>query len=322
MIEVNFCDRSIKKFVSTPETTVGELVQKIQQKMYLDKDIESFGLFEAKIVDGVKIEKYLKADDLVPKIESGGRFEFKKRFFYNDNKDDAVCTHLEFSQLREDVNRDRYTLNERELLELAAIDLRVTFGEPDASKHKAGFLVNAKHIERLIPRSFFDKKKPEAWEKLLLDEYQRIAFDPIESDFQGKLRYISRLKEMQQEFFGSVFFEATQSSTSISERVPSVIAVNRNGIHAFKKPPPPEKKGFFSKKSDDLPSQLALVKSSSFKEIQGWAILPQTNTFVYTITSSSASEGLRVEYESPVAADIPDVCQTFVQKIIAETESE
>ena len=47
---------------------------------------------------------------------------------------------MEYIQVREDVLRNRYILEEREWLELSAIDLRITYGEPDSETHKAGFL--------------------------------------------------------------------------------------------------------------------------------------------------------------------------------------
>lgn len=65
---------------------------------------------------------------------------FKKRHFFNSNWNDPDLVHMEYIQIREDVLRNRYVLDEKDWLELAAIDLRVTYGPPDATKHTAGFL--------------------------------------------------------------------------------------------------------------------------------------------------------------------------------------
>ncbi|KAA6390599.1 MAG: hypothetical protein EZS28_013878 [Streblomastix strix] len=330
MIDVHFEDQSTKKFVIAEEATVGELVKKIQQKLYLECDADSFALFEETVSGGHKIERFLRPEELCPRLTQPSRFLFKKRFFFADNKEDPVTTHMEFIQIREDVLRDRYILTEREHLELAAIDLRVTFGSPDPTKHKAGFLINAKHLPRLLPENYIKMKKNEVWEKQLLEEYQRIAFEPIESDFQGKVRYLARLKELKPDYFGSVFYEATELEIVekvVKNRVPVLLAVNKNGIHTFRKPPAlasekSSKIAFFSKKKDsnsDVPPQNILMRTNTFQEILGWAVHPPTHTFIYTVPSES-EEGVRYSYESELAGDIPDVCQEYVQQIIARTE--
>lgn len=65
---------------------------------------------------------------------------FKKRQFFNENWSDQDLVHMEYIQIREDVLRNRYILEESQWLQLSAIDLRVTYGSPDVSKHVAGFL--------------------------------------------------------------------------------------------------------------------------------------------------------------------------------------
>lgn len=65
---------------------------------------------------------------------------FKKRQFFNENWSDQDLVHMEYIQIREDVLRNRYILEESQWLQLSAIDLRVTYGPPDVSKHVAGFL--------------------------------------------------------------------------------------------------------------------------------------------------------------------------------------
>jgi hypothetical protein len=47
MIEIRFEDDSAKKFVITDETTVQELIQKIEQKLYLQADLDSFALYDS-----------------------------------------------------------------------------------------------------------------------------------------------------------------------------------------------------------------------------------------------------------------------------------
>ncbi|KAK2945631.1 hypothetical protein BLNAU_19428 [Blattamonas nauphoetae] len=308
IIEIHFCDKSVKKLVASEETTVKDLLQKIEQKMALTVDLDSFALYEETTVNGLVIDKYLKPDDLCPKLPAGSKFMFKKRFFFEDNSANADVTHMEFLQLRDDVILGHYVLGEREFLELAAIDMRVTYGNPDTNKHKPGFLVDADLLAKYIPAPFLKQRKPKEWEKLILDEFQRIAFDPIDTDFEGKLRYIEKLKEFCEDYFGAVFFEATELilvDKVVRDHIPVLLAVNKVGIHTFKKPTP---------KSKDV-TQNMLIRTNTFQEILGWAVHPPTKTFIYTVPSDS-EEGLKFTFESEVAAEMPDLCQSYVQLII------
>ena len=55
MIDVHFEDSSTKKFVISDDTTVGELIRKIQNKMFLKHDLDSFALFESSMIEGNKV---------------------------------------------------------------------------------------------------------------------------------------------------------------------------------------------------------------------------------------------------------------------------
>ena len=123
MIDVHFEDSSTKKFVITEETTVAELVKKINQKMHLSYDLDSFALFESYTVGGKimgivprlfyctllcffpsfsflasYLDRYLKPTDLCPRVSAPNFLLYKKRFFYQDNVDPGVV-HMEFIQV-------------------------------------------------------------------------------------------------------------------------------------------------------------------------------------------------------------------------------
>ena len=48
-------------------------------------------------------------------------------------------------------------------------------------------------LSRYIPQYLLKEKKESIWEKALLDEYQRIALDPIPTEYDGKVRYLRKL---------------------------------------------------------------------------------------------------------------------------------
>ena len=86
------------------------------------------------------LDHILKKSDIIPKLQPDHKLLFKKRQFFNENWTDPDLVHMEYIQVREDVLRNRYVLDEPQWLELSAIDLFVTYGDPDPSKHTAGFL--------------------------------------------------------------------------------------------------------------------------------------------------------------------------------------
>ena len=169
MIDIHFEDSSTKKFVVSPDTTVAELLRRIEQKMHLNTDLESFALFESRTSRGKQIvplfssflvfislilDCYLNPNDKCPRVSPPSYLLFKKRFFFQEstNPDNIHMEFIQVTQLpltifhffpfqiREDVLRGHYSLSERETLQLGAIDLRITYGRPSAEKHRPGFL--------------------------------------------------------------------------------------------------------------------------------------------------------------------------------------
>lgn len=51
-VEVNFEDSSTKKFPKSNDTTVADLLQKIETKMHIKSDFDSFALYDSYVLDG------------------------------------------------------------------------------------------------------------------------------------------------------------------------------------------------------------------------------------------------------------------------------
>ena len=120
MIDIHFEDSSTKKFVISPDVTVGELVRKIEAKMHLTTDLDSFALFESRTVGGTQVgfpshfrlylacfknlftrlnlDSYLNPNDKCPRAQPPSFFLFKKRFFFQENSDPDTI-HMEFIQV-------------------------------------------------------------------------------------------------------------------------------------------------------------------------------------------------------------------------------
>jgi hypothetical protein len=187
------------------ETTIGDLIQKIAYKLSLKTDLESFAVYESIRTSEKIIDRLLKPADKCPKqLPAPSVFLFKKRFFFYDNTGDQIVIHMEFIQLREEVLQGRYVLTVDDALELGALDMRVTFGVFDTQKHKSGFILFAyvlinialfssvNMLKKYIPKPLLESRKLAVWEKLLLDRFRQISSESITSEYEAKLRYITR----------------------------------------------------------------------------------------------------------------------------------
>jgi hypothetical protein len=124
-------------------------------------------------------------------------------------------------------------------------------------------------LNRYIPKPLFETRKPAVWEKLLLERLKSICMEPMSSEYEGKLRYITRfskdyvkfyfnnrLREVCPDYFGSIFYDAVELivvDKVVRNRIPVVLGINIRGIHTFKK----------------IPSSF-LVRSNLFHEILGF----------------------------------------------------
>ncbi|KAH7829360.1 uncharacterized protein MONOS_6757 [Monocercomonoides exilis] len=314
MIEVVFEDKSTKKFVIGDDTTVSELNQKIASKIQLTVDTEAFASFESFSDGGVTYDRFLLPENLVPRVTPPNTLVYKRRHFLETNMTDAVAVHMTFIQMREEVLRGYYVLDEHDFLELAAVDLRVTFGQPSASKHKSGFLTSAGLVNRFIPTGIIERKKPAQWEKQLLEAYIRLGSSSIASEFEGKVRYLNMLKEMVPDVFGSVFYEGVEVipiDGGEPKRRPGIIAINKNGIYTYYKP-------LDMKKGKNW--QNMQIRVNSFREIIGWALHAPTSTFAYSVPGPTAEQPVRFCFETPLANELPSMCQLVVDAILAEME--
>ncbi|KAA6388619.1 MAG: hypothetical protein EZS28_015856 [Streblomastix strix] len=134
MLDINFADQSSKKFIVASDTKVGELVQKIIQKLGITQDFESLDLFEARVINSVSLERYLRNIEVVPRILAPAKLVFIKRIFFYNNKNDPSALHMKFIQLRADVLRGHYAFSERDFHELDAFDLQISYGPPAPNK--------------------------------------------------------------------------------------------------------------------------------------------------------------------------------------------
>ena len=216
-----------------------------------------------------------------------------------------------------------------------------------------------KLLGQYIPRAFLSQRKADEWESILLDEFQRVAFDPISSPFEGKVRYLTKLKSLCKDYYGSVFYEGSElveesvtkdgKTKSIVKKYPSLLAMNMNGIFMFRKdgaqpttagsdPSKASKafssfKSFLSKATSSAPQATGptspldkykhvLIRSNQFKEIIGWSLKPETSSFQYSVPGSTPDHSETFAFESPLYDEMPDACQEIVDLILQQMQKE
>ncbi|KAH7823279.1 putative talin [Monocercomonoides exilis] len=306
MIDVYYEDGSSNKFITLSETKVEDLLQKIAIKISLTVEKEAFSLFESSAQIGVQQDHLLTPNEIVPTPTQFTKLLFKRRNYFSLNLVDPIAVHMTFIQLREDVLRGHYVLDQTDFLRLAALDMQITFGNPSASGRKAGFLTSANLIPRFLPKWAIPVKKEVVWEKLILDEYQRLIEKPIAREFEGKVRYIEALRSMASEQFGCVYFEGSDVTLPKSPH-PAILGVNKEGIFLY----------WIAGDEKEKKSQPnILVRSNAFSQIIGWAAHVSSSTFVYSLPGPEDGTSVDFSFESPLFAEIPSFCQEVVDFVL------
>eukprot|EP00771_Trimastix_marina_P001598 gnl/Trimastix_PCT/268.p1 GENE.gnl/Trimastix_PCT/268~~gnl/Trimastix_PCT/268.p1 ORF type:complete len:1139 (+),score=392.01 gnl/Trimastix_PCT/268:95-3418(+) len=310
-LSVYFVDNSCKKILLTPDMLVRDLIDKVAKKIPLTVEKESFGIYQ-KIRDQ---ENYLSPDSPVSVPPANAKLIFKRRYFYTDDENNDELLHLNFIQARQEVLDGNYQVGIPDILKLAALNMRITYGQHDPTKHSNGFLL--KSLANFVPFHVRRSKKDQQWEKEILQEFARLDLgETIVDQKQARQRYLSHLKQAllsDGDYYGSVFFPGLKYEiveSAIRSKTRCTLAVNKNGIFTFLQTRP----------------QRTLAQHHAFTNILGWAVHPATSTFIYTSQApkddDSQSGDIRYTYESKQAQEIPVVCQTYVDMIIRSMDQE
>lgn len=146
---------------------------------------------------------------------------------------------------------------------------------------------------------------------------------------------MQRVRDMSGAYYGSIFYDGNELlivDQYVKDQIPVLLAINQIGLHTFRKPP-----GWNTGKvSKGIPAQNILIRTNKFTEIHGWAAHEQSHTFIYTVPTninsntntntnekkaqvvSPEGDGLvRFTFESPLAVEIPDVCDRFVKLMMS-----
>jgi len=200
VIRIYFVDDSFKTLAVPDSINALELCKQVAEKISL-LQLETFALFydkngESRCLDNeeqpfkvivqeicgpdVEYEKYFEKNEwekLKKEWEKDSRLVFKRRVFLKHKsiaKEDEVFLHYSYIQAVANVRDGTYPCNEAAAMELAGLQMQVTFNDHNKKVHVQGFLKDK--IDRFIPAPLLkSNRKLDDWEKDIFAEHSRIS---------------------------------------------------------------------------------------------------------------------------------------------------
>jgi len=294
---VHFVDESCRAFAIDDNLSVDQLRAIVVERIGLVED-GCFALFEKRddwercldsdekptelMDEWAKLEK--KKDSADPKLL------FKKKIFLRDDDremKDSVARHLLYIQALHSVIESEYPCSVDECLQLAGLQVYVTYGEHNAQTHVVGFLNN--NLKDFVPKQLLPLKKPSEWEALIFKQHSKIK-GKTQEDAQAEYLEIVR----QWPYYGTTFYPPCK--TVGNRKIPSkvVIGVNAEGILLLK------------------PKDKELISTHPFTEICSWA--SSANTFAFEFGSQNDSQ--KYTFETKQGAIVAACIQTYIDILV------
>jgi len=294
---VHFVDESCRAFAIDEHLSVEQLRAIVVERIALVED-SCFALFEkrddwercldsdekpAELMDEwQKLEK--KKDGVDPKLL------FKKKIFLRDDDremKDSVAKHLLYIQALHSVIESEYPCNVDESLQLAGLQVHVTYGEHNGNTHIVGFLNN--NLKDFVPKQLMPLKRPSEWEALVFKQH---AKNKGKSREDAQAEYLDIVKQWP--YYGTTFYPPCKAIGN--RKIPSkvVIGVNAEGILMLK------------------PKDKELISTHPFTEICSWA--SSANTFAFEFGSQNESQ--KYTFETKQGAIIAASIQTYIDILV------
>jgi len=294
---VHFVDESCRAFALDENLSVEQLRSIVVEKIGLVED-SCFALFEKRddwercldsdekptelMDEWQKLEK--KKDGVDPKLL------FKKKIFLRDDDremKDSVAKHLLYIQALHSVIESEYPSSVDEALQLAGLQVQVTYGEHNPNTHVVGFLNN--NLKDFVPKQLMPMKRPNEWEALIFKQH---AKNKGKSKEGAQTEYLGIVKQWP--FYGTTFYPPCKAIGN--RKIPSkiVIGVNAEGILLLK------------------PKDKDLVSTHPFTEICSWA--SSANTFAFEFGSQNESQ--KYTFETKQGAIVAASIQTYIDILV------
>jgi len=200
---------------------------------------------------------------------------------------DSVAKHLLYIQALHSVIESEYPCSVDESLQLAGLQVHVTYGEHNANTHIVGFLNN--NLKDFVPKQLMSLKRPTEWEALIFKQH---AKNKGKSREDAQAEYLDIVKQWP--YYGTTFYPPCKAIGN--RKIPSkvVIGVNAEGILMLK------------------PKDKELISTHPFTEICSWA--SSANTFAFEFGSQNESQ--KYTFETKQGAIIAASIQTYIDILV------
>eukprot|EP01112_Ceratiomyxa_fruticulosa_P003608 TRINITY_DN1392_c0_g1_i1.p1 TRINITY_DN1392_c0_g1~~TRINITY_DN1392_c0_g1_i1.p1 ORF type:complete len:329 (-),score=55.09 TRINITY_DN1392_c0_g1_i1:160-1146(-) len=304
VVRVHFIDGNCRAVALDESATVDTLRSIVIEKIELKED-GCFALFERRddwercldsdekpceLMDEWsrinEAEKAKKKDAII----SEPKFLFKKKIFLRDDDrelKDLVAKHHLYIQALYSVIESEYPSNPDEAINLAGLQVQVTYADHNPSTHQVGFLSH--NLKNFIPKHLMPLKKPQEWESLIFKAHAKNQGKTAED---AKTEYLDIVKQWP--FYGTTFFPPCKSVGN--KKLPNkvIIGVNAEGILLLKT------------------KDKELISTHPFTEICSW--LSSSTTFAFEFGSQNESQ--KYAFDTKHGAIIAATIQTYIDILV------
>lgn len=150
----------------------------------------------------------------------------KRLFFSDDNidKDDPFSLHLLYVESLKAIIDGKYPVTRNDAKDFAAIQMQITYGDHDPSKHKPGFL----DPNLFLPLLYRKDKKIQA--EIFRDHKKLVGM----SDMNAKYRYCQLVRSLKS--YGITFFDCREKQTKGKQKNDKKIRPHPHRRHQRKNP--------------------------------------------------------------------------------------
>jgi len=207
-------------------------------------------------------------------------------------KEDEVFLHYSYIQAVANVRDGTYPCNEAAAMELAGLQMQVTFNDHNKKIHVQGFLKDK--IDRFIPAPLLkSNRKLDDWEKDIFAEHSRISGIKKKKN-AAMLQYLSKVTTWP--FYGASFWNVqtvNKENNSLPENV--TLAVSSTGIQILK-----------------VQTKEAIL-IQRYADIYSWAYKRNAFAFVSGVLSKQ-----KFQFVTPSGKDIARTLQAYVEILLEE----
>jgi len=304
VVRVHFIDGTCRAFALDESATVDSLRSIVLEKIELRED-GCFALFERRddwercldsdekpcelMDEWARIgesDKAKKKDVVV----SEPKFLFKKKIFLRDDDrelKDTVAKHHLYIQALYSVVESEYPSTIEEAVNLAGLQVQVTYGDHNSSTHTVGFLSH--NLKNFIPKHLMPLKKPPEWETLIFKSHSKNLGKTPED---AKTEYLDIVKQWP--FYGTTFFPPCKGVGN--KKLPNkvIIGVNAEGILLLKT------------------KDKELISTHPYTEIGTWA----SSSLTFAFEFGSQNETQKYTFETKHGAIIAATIQTYIDILV------